>query len=88
MAPAVFSGQLEEGERERVPTPMPVHRGLRTRTDAVGGEGEGEGEPSTMSGRTRRKRDAGDNIMKLENGTSSLMRGAIHGRRGMIRKIL
>ncbi|XP_078384541.1 uncharacterized protein LOC144666963 isoform X2 [Oculina patagonica] len=33
LAPAVHGGQWEEGERERVPTPMPVHRGLSTNTD-------------------------------------------------------
>ena len=33
LTPAVTCGQLEEDERERVPTPMPVHHGLSTRTD-------------------------------------------------------
>jgi len=33
LEPAVLSGQLEEGERERVPTPMPVHRSLNRNKD-------------------------------------------------------
>lgn len=33
LAPAVQGDQWDEGERERVPTPMPVHRGLSTNTD-------------------------------------------------------
>ena len=33
LEPAVLSGQWEEGERERVPTPMPVHRSLNRNKD-------------------------------------------------------
>lgn len=33
LEPAVLSGQWEEGERERVPTPMPVYRSLNRNKD-------------------------------------------------------
>ena len=33
LEPAVLSGQLEEGKRERVTTPMPVHRSLNRNKD-------------------------------------------------------
>ena len=33
LEPAVLSGQWEDGERERVPTPMPVHRSLNRNED-------------------------------------------------------
>ena len=33
LEPAVLSGQWEEGERERVPTPMPVHPSLNRNKD-------------------------------------------------------
>lgn len=33
LEPAVLSGQWEEGEKERVPTPMPVHRSLNRNKD-------------------------------------------------------
>ena len=33
LAPAVLSGQWEEGKRERVPTPRPVHRSLDKNTE-------------------------------------------------------
>ena len=52
LAPAVYGGQLEEGERERVPTPMPAHRGLSTRADP----GESFQEESRDGRRHRRKK--------------------------------
>ena len=42
LAPAVQGDQWEEGERERVPTPMPIYRGLSTNMDP---EKSLEGEP-------------------------------------------
>lgn len=47
LTPAVTSRQLEEDERERVPTPMPVHSGQSIRTDP---------EESVHDGRRHKKK--------------------------------
>ena len=48
LEPAVQDGQWEDGEQERVPTPMPVHRGLNTNRDP--------GESFEMKTRERKRK--------------------------------
>ena len=67
LAPAVYSGQLEEGERERVPTPMPVHRGLSTRADP-GERFEGESRDGRRHKRKKKQKRAHHQIREQDEG--------------------
>lgn len=52
---AVPSGQRKEGERERVPTPIPVHRSLNTNTD-LGKSFAGEPRERKHRKKTKKKK--------------------------------
>ena len=64
--PAVLSDQWEEGERERVPTPMPVHRSLNRNKDT--GKSIAD-EPRERKHRKRtKKKKARSELRKFDEG--------------------
>ena len=66
LEPAVLSGQWEEGERERAPTPMPVHPSLNRNKDT--GKGLAD-EPRERKHRKRtKKKKAWSELRKFDEG--------------------